>query len=280
MTIGFIGAGKVGFSFGKYLSENNINISGYYSTNSLSADDAAHFTSSNTFGTLEELIELSDIIFVTVPDDSITSVWEELKASGIHNKIVCHCSGALTSDVFVGCEDYKCKCCSVHPLLAVSDKLTSYKNFESAVFTLESRDDSAGLLTEILESCSNKVVRISPENKPMYHAAAVMASNLMLGLAECAVSKLRQCGFSNETALNAISPLILGNIKSMLENGLENSLTGPVERNDIQTVNKHLQILSGDDREIYRLLSVETVNIAKRKHKDRNYDELGEMLSE
>ena len=33
MKIGFIGAGKVGFSLGKYLMENSTTVSGYYSKN-------------------------------------------------------------------------------------------------------------------------------------------------------------------------------------------------------------------------------------------------------
>ena len=38
---GFIGAGKVGFSLGKYFSNNNLNLSGYYSKNVDSANTPA-----------------------------------------------------------------------------------------------------------------------------------------------------------------------------------------------------------------------------------------------
>lgn len=280
MNIGFIGAGRVGFSLGKYFSENGINVSGYYSKNPMSAKAAADFASGTPFETVGALLEHSDIVFVTVPDDSIASVWRELKLSGVFGKILCHCSGALESCVFDGCEAYGCSCCSVHPLLAVSDKLTSYEKFKSAVFTVEGRNESAELLTKILESCSNKVVRISPENKSRYHAAAVMVSNLSIALTDCALSELERCGFSRKTALDALSPLIFENTINMLKNGLENSLTGPVERNDVYTVKKHLNTLSGDSREIYRLLSVKAMNIAELKNTDRNYNELGEILSE
>ncbi|MGN1313669.1 MAG: hypothetical protein ACI4VG_01490 [Lachnospiraceae bacterium] len=33
MRIGFIGAGKVGFSLGRYFGENDVCVSGYYSRN-------------------------------------------------------------------------------------------------------------------------------------------------------------------------------------------------------------------------------------------------------
>lgn len=53
MRIGFIGAGKVGFTFGKYITTKmvvskpehiQLEVSGYYSAHSESAADAAEFT--------------------------------------------------------------------------------------------------------------------------------------------------------------------------------------------------------------------------------------------
>ena len=44
MKIGIIGAGKVGFSVGKYLVERGIPVTGYYSRNPVSAKEAPEFT--------------------------------------------------------------------------------------------------------------------------------------------------------------------------------------------------------------------------------------------
>ena len=44
MKIGFIGAGKVGFSLGRYFMERNVCVSGYYSRNLNSSKEAAAFT--------------------------------------------------------------------------------------------------------------------------------------------------------------------------------------------------------------------------------------------
>ena len=46
MNIGFVGAGKVGFSLGKYFCNNDIKVSGYYSQNLESSKEAAKFTKS------------------------------------------------------------------------------------------------------------------------------------------------------------------------------------------------------------------------------------------
>lgn len=44
MRAGIIGAGKVGFSLGKYLVERGIPVTGYYSRNPVSAKEAPEFT--------------------------------------------------------------------------------------------------------------------------------------------------------------------------------------------------------------------------------------------
>ena len=53
MRAGFIGAGKVGFTLGKYLAMHGIEISGYYSRTPASAKEAAEFTQSRYYTSIE-----------------------------------------------------------------------------------------------------------------------------------------------------------------------------------------------------------------------------------
>lgn len=61
MNIGFIGAGKVGFSLGKYLTERNVRVTGYYSRNPDSSREAADFTNTRQYMNLRHLVEDSDV---------------------------------------------------------------------------------------------------------------------------------------------------------------------------------------------------------------------------
>lgn len=76
MKIGFIGAGKVGFSLGKYLqnncSQNDVEIVGYFSKSLKSAKSAADFTSTKLYINLKNILKDSDTLFLTVPDGSIS----------------------------------------------------------------------------------------------------------------------------------------------------------------------------------------------------------------
>ena len=100
IKFGFIGAGKVGFSLGKYLKENSIDISGYYSKSQHSSKEAAIFTNTRQYNNLEDLIKNSDAIFITTPDNQIADVWNEVKKLPIKEKLICHCSGSISSEVF------------------------------------------------------------------------------------------------------------------------------------------------------------------------------------
>lgn len=279
MKIGFIGAGKVGFSLGRYFTEHGISLSGYSSRTPGAARQAAKFTNADFFPSDNQLAEESDIIFITVPDDAIAEVWERLKGLRLAGKILCHCSGVLSSDIFRDRSETGIRAYSVHPLLAVSDRLHSYQEFSNALFTIEGKEAGDSEPARILRGCGNQVVELAKEDKVRYHGAAVLGSNLMLGLMETAQEELQKCGFSREEARAAMVPFAQANLAHLTNRTIEESLTGPVERADTRTVEAHLDTFAGTDREIYRLLSRKALQIARRKNPQRDYGRLEEVLS-
>lgn len=53
-----------------------------------------------------------------------------------------------------------------------------------------------------------------------------------------------------------------------------NSLTGPVERCDIGTIEGHLSSLQHDEQNLYILLSKKLITIAMKKNAEKNYESL------
>lgn len=99
MQIGFIGAGKVGVSLGKYLKEKGRKVGGYYSLSPKSAKWAAEFTETSYYESLQEIISSCDMILFTVPDGAIARVWEEAEPY-VSGKVIGHCSGLHSSKIF------------------------------------------------------------------------------------------------------------------------------------------------------------------------------------
>lgn len=270
MKIGFIGAGKVGCSLGRYLSAQN-ELIGYYSRTEASALEAAEITSSRAFPDVKGLIEACDTLFLTVPDGAIASTWEEIKSicsnsSLLQGKNICHCSGALPSSAFLGAIDVGCCTYSVHPLFAVSSKTTSSEELSKAFFAIEGSPEHLAEILGLITSMGNDAQVIKTQEKVRYHAAAAMASNHVVGLYRLACKELATCGFTQEGAERALAPLFLGNATHVANEGPVSALTGPAERGDTATIEKHLECLEGDTREVYRLLNKTLLDIAKEKH--------------
>lgn len=208
--------------------------------------------------TAQEVIDKSDVIFITVTDRAIADVWNGSDIPG--NKIVCHCSGSLSSEVFIGADPSMV--CSVHPMLAFADKEVPVRRISEAFFTIEGGSAALKAIKHILDVCGNPYRVISARDKGKYHAAACFASNLAAALLSQSFALMEECGFSAEEARRALTPLILGNAENICAHGAKKALTGPVSRGDILTVRKHLSVLSGRTERIYRELSAELARIS------------------
>ncbi len=279
MRIGFIGAGRVGFTLGKYMKEHGAEVTGYYSRTSEHAEEAARFTDTEVYDDPDKLIKDSDYIYLTVSDNAIEPLFRELDAKyDLIGKTFCHTSGAMSSKAFADSK-HEVYGYSVHPNFAVSDKLTSYLNFQNAFITIEGSHQHLGEIVEFYRDIGLHVGVISAESKPKYHAASVFASNFVCGIYGTAIRLLTECGFSDESAHMALKGLFLGNATGVAERGPVAQLTGPAERCDTKTINKHLEVLSDQDAELYKLLTSETLTLAKEKNVDRDYSELERLLT-
>lgn len=278
MKIGIIGAGRVGCSIGKYLRTKDIELAGYYDVDSAAAKEAAEFTRTESFDSLKQLADQSQIIFITTPDSFIIPVWEQLKELSLTNQIICHCSGALSSDSFSGRESMSVSCCSIHPMLPFSNKFSSYQQLEHAFFTVEGHPHAVQVITDLLTSYGNEVCRIDAAAKPEYHAAASILSNQVIAVLDTGYRLLEDCGFSREKAVAATAALVRQNIENVLSQGCVHALTGPIERGDVATVEKHLHCLNTEDAALYRMLGTRLLAIAEGKNPAQNYENMRHVL--
>lgn len=280
MKIGFIGAGKVGFSLGKFFAEGGVPVTGYYSRRGESSLEAALFTGTKQYEKIEELVNESDAIFLTVPDAMISSVFEKIKELKITGKQICHCSGAAAAgEAFPGIEKTGAFGYSIHPLFPFSSKYDSYRELPGAFFCLEGDGPHLETWEELLKGLGAQVQIISKEAKAGYHAACAISSNLMCALVQTSLDLLVSRGFTQELALKALAPLIRSNAEHILESGPVGALTGPVERNDVPTVKKHLNSFDSRlDAELYRAASKKLIQVAEKKNPDRDYESLKKIL--
>ena len=288
--VGFVGAGKVGTALGELFRSCGIAVSGYSSLLAEDAQASAEKTASDAYADAAEVVEASDVIFFTVPDGEISNAWKSLVASygaaacdALFGKIVCHCSGALPAAVFADAAEYGAKAASVHPLFAISGGESAQAKIGTALFTLEGDESALATVSALLDVCGVHHREIASSDKPLYHAAAVCASNLAVGLFASAQTMLERCGFGVDEARGALRALFVGNCESIAERGPIDALTGPIERNDAETVVGHLMAFREDptllkERDAYTALSRVVVEVAAAKHPERDYSHIAEIL--
>lgn len=273
MRIGFVGAGKVGCSLGRYFAQEH-ELVGYASKTYASAKEAARLTGSQAFESPIDLAAKCDALFITTPDGQIVPTWETIRDSDgsevLNGKLICHCSGALPSSELNGCDERGAYAYSIHPLFAIPSKSTSTEELHKAFFAIEGDSGKLKEAISIVEAMGNPYQIIETEQKVRYHAAAAMASNHVIALYRLSCDELVKCGFSPESAEKALAPLFLGNAQHVASQGTVASLTGPAERGDMATIEKHLTCLSGQTREVYQILNETLLRIAEEKHRATN----------
>lgn len=269
MQIGFIGAGRAGVSLGKYFKEKGCDIGGYYSRSLKSARWAAEFTQTTFYESLQEIISRCDMLFFTVPDSAIEEVARQASPY-LTGRIVSHCSGLHSSHIFsdIGSD---CSAYSIHPLFAISSRENSWRELSDVLFAIEGDDAYIHLIEKMFHEMGNRTRILSAGDKVKYHAAAALSSNYMTTLIFMAQQLFMECGFTETEAKKELYALAKGNLDHILDQGCAASLTGPLERNDLDTIGKHLKALNPDMREVYRKNAEYLISLARIKHPDRDY---------
>lgn len=282
MKMGFIGAGKAGCSLGRYFSEKTLpdfGIAGFYSKKSDDALWAAQFTRSNYFASLKDVVSETDIIVISTQDSVVNFVWKALPKETLRDKIVCHLSGSLSSDVFSDRKSYGIHGISVHPLFAFSNKESVYQQLQKVCFTLEGDSFAVNVWQKLLTDMGNPTLQITKEHKTKYHAAASLLSNHVLAVLECGYQLLQECGFEEAQTRSFTADLVMHNVEQAVRQGTMDALTGPIERCDAATVEKHLSQLTGHARELYLCCGRELVTLAQHKNLTRDYSAMQALLT-
>ena len=208
----------------------------------------------------EQLAQLpaTDVILITTPDDAIAEAADT--------------SGALASDVLSPLLKAGFHIGSLHPLVSVSEPVAGAKALRGAFYCLEGDKTALRVARLIVEDLKGKSFSVRPENKALYHAAAVMASPHLVALFDLATEMLAACGVSKRSARQVLLPLVESTTKNLMAMNPEQALTGTFARGDIATVRRHLAALSrkgfAEALEVYKLLGLRSVQLAKKNKLD------------
>jgi predicted short-subunit dehydrogenase-like oxidoreductase (DUF2520 family) len=196
--------------------------------------------------------EQADAVLLCVPDGQIAAA-AALISPG---RLVGHCSGATGLDGLAPNEAF-----SLHPLMTVTDRSASFTGAGAAVDGTTPR--AVRFARRLAGALGLRPVRVTSEDRALYHAAASMASNFLVTLEAGAEALAAQAGVERDLLV----PLVRATVENWASLGPERALTGPVARRDEATVTRQREAIAErapDVLELFDALVVATRSLAER----------------
>lgn len=260
--IGFIGWGHVGRALGHYLLKQGVKDVCFFDPTPSDVDEwYRKRLLIHRIQSINKLVERCSIVFITVPDDFIHPVAQSIAEVDydLDNKLFIHTSGAHSIDLLEPLGTKKAMLASIHPLMAFNDHDLAVKNLGSAYLTVEKRSESE-VLEKLLRIMGNKVLIVPSDNKALYHAGACVLSNYLTVVLAYGLQMMEAAtGEKDKEVLEAALPLIYSALDNVKTLGAGHALTGPLKRQDVQTIQKHFAVLgTGPESELYHQLVAAT----------------------
>ncbi len=265
--IGIIGVGRLGFQLAIMLKEVDYKISVVIDTNTYKAIKCMNECNAQVSSdSLSDIGNDVTILFICVQDHIISSIAHELAKNKNLNKnlVIAHTSGLYTSDILHVIRQDSIHLCSFHPCYS----FTEGDNYlpEDIYYAIEGDDEGYTRLGKVAESLGGKSFRINKDEQAVYHTACSMASNFLVGLMKIVERFLRENRSQEESAF--LWPLVQGTLENIKSKGINEALTGPITRGDVETIEKHLLRLKKYDKSIvdlYIFMGRQLLQIVKEK---------------
>jgi predicted short-subunit dehydrogenase-like oxidoreductase (DUF2520 family) len=192
-----------------------------------------------------EAARAADLVLVAVPDDDIPSVVERLATERTlrTGAWVAHLAGALGLDVLGPARRAGARRLAIHPLQTFPDVDAGLERLPGCTVAVTADDrDGAALGSSLARDLGAVPFALPDEQRPLYHAAAVFASNHLVVTSVTAAQLFAAAGVPDPAA--AMHPLQVASLDNVVRLGPEEALTGPAVRGDAGTVARNLDALA------------------------------------
>ncbi|OFX61682.1 MAG: hypothetical protein A2046_04630 [Bacteroidetes bacterium GWA2_30_7] len=255
----YIGAGNVAFHFVKILAEH-FDIIQIYSRNIENAELLAKKFNCKFTNNISEIDRTANIYFISLKDDIIEEV---LKKFNFKIPLSIHTSGSIDINIL---QPFSENFGVIYPLQTFS-KNAKLNLTEIPLFIEANNKKTHNSVKQIAGCISKKTFNCSTENRQLLHIAGVFSNNFTNYLFLLTKKLLKK----TEYDFDVLKPLITETLNKAISFGPENSQTGPAIRNDLNIINKHLEILKNyeDCQKMYRFVTESIIKENKEKNNDK-----------
>ena len=266
VTLGFIGAGRVGTGLASGFARAGMNVVAIASRTSASAQKLAKRVRGARACAPQEVADRADIAFLTVPDDAIEGLASSLRWR--EGAACVHCSGAADLDVLKKAVADGALAGGFHPLHMFGEAGEPPGALAGCAIALTGPDALVQRLARLARALDARPLRLPEGGRALYHAAANFSGAFVIALVQEAIALWGKLGIAETDALAALLPLLRGTADNVEKLGAAGGLGSAIARGDAGTIRRHLDVLAReapDSLELYRILSLRTIPLALAK---------------
>lgn len=248
-----IGSGNVATHIAKKLSHST-EIIQIYSRNIKNSRLLAATVNAEATDNLDNLRKDADLYIISVKDDAIGEI---VSKAGHSNALWVHTSGSVPMEILSGIGD---RYGVLYPMQTFS-KNVDVDMEKVPIFIEGNSRETLKEIQDFAEKISGNVSEADSVARKKLHIAAVFACNFTNYLWGFSVDILKSIGQD----LSVMEPLVKATFEKAQKVSPHEGQTGPARRNDLITIQKHLDMLNGEAKDIYSLLSLNIINKYKNE---------------
>jgi predicted short-subunit dehydrogenase-like oxidoreductase (DUF2520 family) len=242
LTVGVVGAGRVGAALGAALARAGHHVVAVSGVSEASLRRAAANLPGVPVIEPQQVAARAELILLTVPDDALPGLVAGLAATGaeLAGRLLVHTSGRYGTEVLAPAVRLGALPLALHPVMTFTGRPDDVDRLEGICFGVTAPDHLRPVAEALVIEMGGEPVFIREEDRALYHAALASAANHLVALVAESADLLRAAGAGHPARM--LAPLLSAALDNALRLG-DAGLTGPVARGDADTVAKHIEVL-------------------------------------
>ncbi len=257
LTVGVVGAGRVGAVLGAALARAGHRVTGAYAVSGESRARAASLLPGVPLVDVPSIVADAELVLLAVPDDALGPLVAGLSATDAWQagQLVAHTSGRHGVGVLEPARAHHVLPLALHPAMTFTGTAMDLERLTECSFGVTSDEALRPVAEALVVEMGADPVWVAEGDRAAYHCALAHGANHLVTLTTQSMELLARAGV--EEPRRVVGPLMRAALDNALRMG-DAALTGPVARGDVGTVEDHLrelERLSPETRRTYVALA-------------------------
>lgn len=272
-TLNLVGAGRVGQTLAHLWHRNQrFAVQDVLTTSLASAEAACGLIGAGHAVATLQAMRSADVWMLAVPDARIANNAQALadamqQAPTAVAPMVFHCSGAQSSETLAPLAALGWRVASAHCILSFASVPAALQQFPGTPCALEGDAAAGAVLRPAFTAIAARCFDVASQDKLLYHAAAVFATNFLPVLQASAEDLWRATGMPAELIPHLRATLLRNAVANITGLGPQHALTGPAARGDTAAIARQGAAVAAWDAQTgaaYEALSALALRMARR----------------